>query len=298
MLDTPISGTPHKLHRFRAEALGRGIPSADVDRWLGLARRCAALSPEEDGPVVGRLGGPVMLPPDVPVPAESFESLGRSYYLPHHLIATLDLAALPEGATGLPMPPDGHLLLFAIPELDGAFGAVVYIPAGTTVEERRVEYDYEPDDYLASLDFDNELTGELRLKHDVSLPDHTLLGNEVTVDTAEHPHARELLELWPDIRYGDQTVHQGSRLQIGGYAMDTCGWGDPIVECARWAQEDEDGLGAESGEESQLRDHVLVAQWQPGMTNLDMATMYWVIRRQDMATGRFDRASFAMYANP
>ncbi|MCQ0014811.1 DUF1963 domain-containing protein [Actinomadura madurae] len=151
MSDTPNSGMPRSLQRFRSEALGRGIPSADVERWLGLARPCADLSPEEDGPVVGRLGGPVLLPPDVPVPADDFTSMGRSYQMPYHLIADVDLAALPADATDLPMPPDGRLLLFAIPGLDGATGAAVYVPAGTAVEERQVEYRYDPDDHLASL---------------------------------------------------------------------------------------------------------------------------------------------------
>ncbi|WP_223190643.1 DUF1963 domain-containing protein [Nonomuraea terrae] len=58
-----------------------------------------------DGPVVGHFGGPLMLPADVTDPRRG-----------QHLIASIDLAALPEDATGLPLPPDGRLLLFAHPD--------------------------------------------------------------------------------------------------------------------------------------------------------------------------------------
>lgn len=288
MSDTPNSEPPSSLQRFRAEALGRGIPSEDVDRWLELGRPCAVLSRDEDGPVVGRLGGPVMLPPGVPVPADSFTSMGRSYEMPYHLIADLDLAALPGDATDLPMPPGGRLLLFAIPALDGAAGAAVYVPEGTPVEERPVEFDYDPGDHLASLDFENELRGELHLKPCVSLPNHEIADDEVTVDTAEHPRAEELREVWEEIWGEERRVSKWSQLQIGGYAWDGEGWGDPVVDCVR-----------ESGEEeTRLRDWALLAEWRPAMTGLEMATMYWAIRRQDLAARRFDRTAVTMYANP
>lgn len=296
MPDTPISGSPPRLQRFRSEAIGRGIPSEDVERWMGLARRCADLSPEADGPVAGRFGGPVMLPPDVPVPADSFESMGRAYYLPYHLIATLDLAALPEEATDLPMPPDGHLLLFALPALDNASGAAVYVPTGTGVEERQVEFHYGPDDHLARLDFENELRGELRLKPNASLPNHAFLDDEVTIDLAEHSRAEELREVWQEVWVGDWSAYKGPHLQLGGYASDTEGWGDPVVNCAWWARKH--SPAAEIVEEAHLQDWVLLAEWHPAMTGLEMATMYWAIRRQDLVERHFDRAAVTMYANP
>ncbi|MFD0431623.1 hypothetical protein ACFQ60_43730 [Streptomyces zhihengii] len=55
-----------KLDRVREKALARGVPSADVERWLAAARPCVTLAPDIDGPVVGRLGGPVLLPADAP----------------------------------------------------------------------------------------------------------------------------------------------------------------------------------------------------------------------------------------
>ena len=95
-----------RLTPFRDKAIARGIPSDDVERWLDTARPCATLAQEGDGPVVGRFGGPLMLPADAP--DHSFPFVG-----------SVDLAALPDDATDLPLPPDGHLLLFAFPEDEG-----------------------------------------------------------------------------------------------------------------------------------------------------------------------------------
>ncbi|MFF5145501.1 hypothetical protein ACFY6U_38315 [Streptomyces sp. NPDC013157] len=49
-----------------------------------------------EGPVVGRFGGPLMLPADVPDPW-------------YPLLATLDCAARPEEVRGLPLPADVSL---------------------------------------------------------------------------------------------------------------------------------------------------------------------------------------------
>ncbi|WP_181874365.1 hypothetical protein [Marinitenerispora sediminis] len=54
-------------------------------------------------------------------------------------VASIDLAALPGAAAGLPLPPDGHLLLVAFSEDDGDradMGEVGYMPAVRAVEER------------------------------------------------------------------------------------------------------------------------------------------------------------------
>ncbi|MGH1551513.1 hypothetical protein ACRAWF_02865 [Streptomyces sp. L7] len=73
----------NRLEPFRAEALRRGIPLQDVEGWIAAARPCATLVTRGDGPVVGRFGGPLLLPADAPDP-----------WFP--LPATLDCAALPE----------------------------------------------------------------------------------------------------------------------------------------------------------------------------------------------------------
>jgi len=123
-----------RLQPFREEALKPGIPPEDVERWIATARPSGTLVTSGDGPVVGRFGGPLMLPPEAPDP-----------WTP--LLATLDCAALPEEVTGLPLPPDGRLLLFGFPDMEmtwysGSVGEVVYMPDGTPAEERKTRYAY------------------------------------------------------------------------------------------------------------------------------------------------------------
>jgi hypothetical protein len=76
------------LERIRTEALERNIPASDVERWLELVRPCALLTQDGDGPVVGRFGGPVMLPTDAGDPR-------------FPLLAAIDCAALPTDVTDL-----------------------------------------------------------------------------------------------------------------------------------------------------------------------------------------------------
>ncbi|MFF4402926.1 hypothetical protein [Streptomyces sp. NPDC001480] len=85
-----------RLSPFRCKAIARGTPAGDVERWLAAARSCATLARDGDGPVVGRFGGPLLLPADVPDSALPF-------------VASIDLGVLPADATDLPLPPDGHL---------------------------------------------------------------------------------------------------------------------------------------------------------------------------------------------
>jgi hypothetical protein len=73
-----------RLSPFRDEALSGGIPAGDVERWSTLARPCATLTRSGDGPVVGRFGGPLLLPADAPDPA-------------HPFVASIDLATSTAG---------------------------------------------------------------------------------------------------------------------------------------------------------------------------------------------------------
>lgn len=276
-----------KLSQFREKALARGIPSDDVERWAGIARPCAQLDSEGDGPVVGRLGGPLMLPADAPDPWCK-------------LAATIDLAAIPEDATDLPLPPDGHLLLFAYPnvELIGyqTLGTAFHIPAGTPVEERQVDLDPEPDDELYGVEFPE---GRLRLRTDVSLPSHVEVhapgSPPVGKRPPEHPYVGELLDAWREVP-GD-IVHPG--LQLGGYSMDEYGECDPAVSAGREAaRAEERGELPKSETDIRPEDWVCLAQWWHGLEGLEMALYSWSIARQDLAAGRFDRVYATMTWNP
>jgi hypothetical protein len=268
------------LDRFREQALDRGVPADDVDRWLGLARPALRTAPDGGGPVVGRLGGPLLLPPDVPTPATVFEPDYRNEY---QLIVTLDLAAIPPGATDLPLPPDGHVLLFANVELEDELlrGGAVYVPAGTPVEEREVSLDYESYGYDSPEDLDEALrrSPDLRLVPGVSLPSCPLDAET----RAAHPHADTLQAVW------SEQSDEGGEWQLGGHAYDFDGMGDPARESA----------GHECGEESGKRetrpeDWVVLTQW----VGVPMGILYWTIPRQDLEVRRFDRVVVQMYSNP
>ncbi|MFD8805726.1 DUF1963 domain-containing protein [Streptomyces sp. NPDC059597] len=272
---------------FRDMALGRGIPGEDVERWLGLARSCVTLAEGGDGPVVGRFGGPVPLPVGTEPPF-------------HPFVAALDLAALPTGATGLPLPSEGQLLLFAVPEGGdyGNRGSVVYVPAGAEVEER--------DRYACGLAGTEEYRrmveafpeGELRATADVSLPYHCAI--ELTAEPWSeplpgHPRAEELVEVWDEVR-GD--VASRGPLQIGGYASEEAVCTDPLagaVYCA-WKEAEAGRWGGPVSED--VSDWVLLADWSPGIDGWEGATVHWAIQRADLVARRFDRTFTTVYWNP
>lgn len=217
-----------------------------------------------------------MLPPDVPDPE-------------FPLFASLDLAALPQDATDLPLPPDGRLLLFGCPEA-GAWGsecplgAALYIPCGTTVEERWLDFSEAGDP--GSYEDVSKLHGELRLRYDVSLPDH----NDI-IDTAEHPYAAQLREVWAEVG-GEDVEGISHTLHIGGYATDYSGEYDPVTSSARQAQywAEKDGPRPESAEPARPEDWVLLAELHPDIPGWEDAIFYWSLSRQDVAARRFDRA--------
>ncbi|MEU3894797.1 DUF1963 domain-containing protein [Streptomyces sp. NPDC045251] len=266
------------LDRFREQALERGVPAPDVDRWLGLARPMLRTAPDVSGPVVGRLGGPLMLPPDLPTPGDRYGSAGEEYEDHHQLILTLDFSAVPDGATDLPLPPDGTLLLFVNADLEPwPAGGAVYVPAGAPVEERESSPDYEIYEYDSPEELDAELrgAGELRLAPGVSLPstppdDETL---------ARHPHAETLRDVWSDQTDG------GGDWQLGGHAANFDDYGDPVPASAAPETGDQD---------TDPDDWVLLAQW----VGFPMSILYWTIPRQDLAARRFDRVTVQMHSNP
>ncbi|WP_030903596.1 DUF1963 domain-containing protein [Streptomyces sp. NRRL F-5126] len=279
--------TPDKLDRFREKALAAGIPLEDVERWIGTARPCARLDATGNGPVVGRLGGPLMLPADAPDPW-------------CRLAATIDLAALPAHATDLGLPRDGRLLLFADPDTDamggGTLGSALHVPAGTPVEERQVDLDPEPDDRLYGVEFPE---GRLRLRTDVSLPCHSEVHAPGPPPRTEllvaEERAWELLDAWAEIP--QDIVHPG--LQLGGYAEDEYREEDPAVGAGREAARAEAGGGLPKGEPgTRPEDWVCLAQWWHGLDGLEMALYSWSIARQDLAAGRFDRVYATMTWNP
>lgn len=276
---------------FRDKALARGIPAEDVERWMDTARPCATLAEGGDGPVVGRFGGPLMLPVGTPHPF-------------HPFVASIDLAALPAGATDLPLPPDGHLLLFAYPENFGdgdTMGSVVYVPAGTAVEERDKEgwAWFENDDEYQEV-FAQFPQEQLRATVDVSLPYHhwvEIPEEPRWVPLPGHPRSEELAAVWRET-HGD--VVSSGRLQLGGYADQEAIDTDPVGAAVSYAVKEAEAGRWGGGEpvSADLADWVLLADWTPWIDGLEGATVHWAVQRADLAARRFDRTFTTVFWNP
>lgn len=269
---------------FRTRAVEEGypwediapLPAEEVDRWIGHVRPCAVLTGGGDGPVAGRFGGPLLLPAEIPDPE-------------HPYLASVDFAALPKDATDLPLPPDGHLLLFASLEEtdgDGNCGQAIYLPAGTPVEERDKSTwnGYPGDDYYQKI-VDSYPQGELRARTEPDLPYHSLPG---------FPHADELVTVWCDA--SDRRGH----LQLGGYADQEDSDPDPLEIIASRAvrQANRGRWGDGEPVSSAVEDWVLLAHWNPNISNREGADVQWGIQRADLRARRFDRTFSTVYWNP
>ncbi|MGC5286923.1 hypothetical protein [Micromonospora sp. DT231] len=270
------------LDQVRAEALRRDIPAAEVERWLGLARPSALLMQQGDGPVVGVVRGPVLLPADAKNPT-------------FPLIATIDCAALPADVTDLPLPADGHLLLFGWPEEDG-YGQVMYVPAGVAVEEReRHPPGFSPDDEECAEVYAEIPEGDLHLTVDISLPYvKTIPGPPWSPPLPGDPPFEELTKVWQDVLGdvpGGAFSYDGhtTPLLLGGYGTDCNGFNPAWLGANRSGNAGEDGP-------TDAADWVLLAEFHGGRQG--GASIHWVIQRADLRERRFDEASVLVYWNP
>ncbi|CAM5586366.1 DUF1963 domain-containing protein [Streptomyces canus] len=276
------------LRPFRDKALAQGIPAADVERWMDTARPCATLAEGGAGPVVGRFGGPLLLPVGMPHPFYPF-------------VASVDLAALPADATDLPLPPDGRLLLFAYPEDFGDLtdmGNVVYVPAGTTVEERDKEgwAWFENDDEYQEV-FAQFPQETLRATVDVSLPYHywvEIPEEPRWVPLPGHPRSEELAAMWAETC---DDIASSGRLRLGGYADQEAVDTDPVGTAMACALREAEA-GRREPVSDDLADWVLLAEWDPWIDGLEGATVHWSIQCADLAARRFDRAVTTVFRNP
>lgn len=271
------------LDQIRAEALERNIPADEVQRWLELVRPSALLSAGGDGLVVGRFGGPVLLPADAEDPR-------------FPLIAAIDCAALPTEVTDLPLPSTGQLLLFGFPESEGdcdSMGEVVYVPAGAAVGERATYPPLYPlDDY--SEVYKEFPQGELHLTADISLPAvGTLELSEPpwSAPLPGHPHSEELAEVWAG-QWG------GATLVLGGFGTAFNG-GDPLEAAAFFAVAAEQagqrpGAGTTS---ASIDDWVLLAECNVARPGAG-AAIFWAIQRDDLIAERFGHAHVVVDWNP
>jgi hypothetical protein len=281
-----------KFAPFRTEAVARGIPAYEVERWIATARPCAVITDDGDGPIVGRFGGPAMVP------------LGTDPEYP--LVATIDLAAIPKEITDLPLPPDGNLLLFGFPDPDCSDGTVVYVPIGADVEEA-------PKNDLFHVDNGaNEEYVKIRRQYPEG-PLHLIAGISLPANAmeslSEHPwqqplpgfpHSEDLGDVWRD-KGGD--VSPRGPLQIGGFPSYSDFGGQGAVEAVAAFAVAAEQAGARpsiGNTSSRIEDWVLLAEWAPPyMEEREPgAKVYWAIQRDDLAAWRFDRAFGAVHWNP
>ncbi|WP_371408401.1 YwqG family protein [Micromonospora zamorensis] len=272
------------IDQVRAEALRRGIPAADVERWLELARPSAFLTQGGDGPAVGAIRGPLMLPADAQDPE-------------YPLIATIDCAALPADVTDLPLPSDGQLLLFGWPEESG-WGEVRYVPAGVAVEERE-QYPpgFPPDDEECAEVYTEIGQGDLHLTVDISLPYvKTIPGPPWSPPLPGDPPFEELTEVWKEVldKAPDGPFSPGgwtSPLLLGGYGTECNGFNPAWL-----AASDQDGSVRGVDGPPDHGDWVVLAEFHGGRQG--GASIHWVIQRADLKERRFDQASVLVYWNP
>lgn len=280
-----------RFEPFRAEALRQGIPADEVERWIATARPCATLTESGDGPVVGQFGGLAKVPPGTPDP-----------WYPY--IASIDLGALPPDITDLPLPPDGHLLLFGYPDNETPKGTVIHVPAGAEVVELpRSEHFYDESYEEAYAVCTQYPQGPLYLNAGVSLPSNAVKsvgGPPWEVPLAGFPHSEELGDVWRD-KGGD--VSLDGPLRIGGFASYSDYGGCGAVEAAAGfaKQAERAGRRPDIGNTSgRVEDWVLLAEWSPPymVEREPGATVYWAIQLDDLAARRFDRAYGAVDWNP
>ncbi|WP_369217163.1 YwqG family protein [Streptomyces flavofungini] len=268
------------------------LPSDVAERWLGLLRpgiRLAAAG--GDDAVVGQLGGEPRLPESVEWPV--WEGQGALSF-----IASVDCAALPSGALDIPFPDSGTLAFFyydgqlddeeeAFVEVDApetwAGARVVFIPAGAKASRRDTPHELEayPHVPLAA-----------RVELTVAEPTHpqiqeALAPHATAFQEYEHPVCDEKFTdaLW---RYDEEAGHQ-----LGGTPQSVQ---DPVeLEVARAAL----GPGTDWHDPrlvDEMREWVLLAQFDTDdaadMMWGDGGCLYWLIRRDDLAERRFEKALF------
>ncbi|WP_058043198.1 YwqG family protein [Streptomyces roseifaciens] len=282
--------TTGALHAVAREHL----PAEIAERWIGLLRPALGLVKAADegaGPgadagtdvVVGRLGGLPELPENEEWPV--WEGHG-----PLTFIASLDCAALPSEALDIDLPEDGTLSFFYFdgqlddgrawvsPDEPGTWAGarVLYVPAGVPLVERPAPEGIRP---YAEV----RLTARVEVTAPYSW--HPVVYREFAPMPDEHP-------LWDEEFQEALWDVPGAGHLVGGHA-------DPVQddvesEVARAA------LGNPPNDDPRIDEEALrwtlLAQIDSddvaGMMWGDCGALYWLIRPEDLAARRFDRAVF------
>ena len=293
--------------QFRRAAVERGIPVAEIARFAEFLRFAIWTGGRSGGVPAGRSGGLPRLPVDVPWPSSG------SGPLP--FIATIDCAALPR-VDGLALPATGSLLFFLHHEdayesfsvtAEQEHARVVHVPAGAetaTAEEpdHAEEVFCNPEiafvgperDLFATVNA--ELPGWLEDFDDYDDPrfgDQEHLGRDL-------PHVKDLCalvaELWPaggdpGFALGGYSSGIGELSTDFMYTTPETRMAEDNLEAREKAGDlvippDESNLYLEREAIRVMREWVPLAQFVPD----DVYIGRFLIRHDDLAAGRFDRA--------
>jgi uncharacterized protein YwqG len=277
---------------LRALAL-RHLSPEITEKWVGLLRpgvRLEAAAGSDDGAAAGRLGGLPFMPVDMEWP--TWDGHG-----PLSFIASIDCARLPKGALDIDLPEAGTLLFFYFDgQLDDgdalvlaedreswAGARVLHVTADAKAVERAAPAGITP--YaLVPLVARAEMTATEPWHPSV----RDVFGPGAPLGTRyDHPVcSQEFLDALGEL--GDQVGHQ-----IGGHAHAVQ---NPVeIEVAHAVLDgevpwDDPRLSEEAGNWALLAqfDSEVAADMMWG----DAGALYWLIRPEDLAERRFERAMF------
>ncbi|OMI37559.1 hypothetical protein SPAR_20650 [Streptomyces sparsogenes DSM 40356] len=272
-----MTTAPDPLHTLARTHL----PADLADRWTALLRPAAHLRKAGPAdPVVGLLGGLPRLPEGVDWPV--WEGHG-----PLAFVAAVDCAALPGEALDIPLPADGVLAFFYYgDEDDDALvdtadpdtwpGArVLHLPPGSAAApERPAPAGITPCPAV-----------DLTVRTAPSAPDFDSLALTAAFGEGELPDAFQRA-VW---RHQSGAAHQ-----IGGHAQSVQTAVEIVV--AHGALGGREVSWEDPRIEKEAEGWVLLAQFDSDedadMMWGDAGALYWLIRPDDLAAGRFERAMF------
>ncbi|MFI9809068.1 YwqG family protein [Streptomyces sp. NPDC052301] len=261
------------------------LPEHLAQRWIGLLRPSLRLHGHTGTPtatVVGRLGGLPRLPDDEPWPV--WQGHG-----PLAFVASLDCGLLPSADLDIALPSDGTLAFFYFDgQLDDGCAVVdpgdpdswggarvLYIPAHVPVAERAAPRGIRPSPEV-------RLTAHLETT--APQPHHPVVSRAFASTPDDHRARHRDFEeaLW--------NFFEGTEHRVGGYATPV--QGEVELEVARGA------LGSPPWDDPRIDEEalrwVLLAQFDTDddadMMWGDCGVLYWLIRPEDLARRRFDRA--------
>jgi hypothetical protein len=243
--------------RFRRAARARGVTEDVVEIWLRMARPQLQMTRDGDGPVVGRFGGK----PELPERLEWPEGTA--------CMATIDLAAVPEGSHDLQLPRDGRLVLFVEQEMTPETAQAVYVPAGVPVTEREPDQDWL---LYQSFPLRGRTTWDIPTDADLSPVDVGEIGRNEDI-------TKQLGDIISDLRQAERGEAEW-QVVLGGYAdRANSGVDNPVVDAGQ------ETLLAQLALDDELVDD--------DFGGSELCLVSFVIRYEDLAAGRFDNAWIA-----